>query len=110
MCIATSGKVVKANNTQADVDYGSGIVRTVVVANHKIHVGDYVLVQMGIIVKILSQQETQSIRQAWDTKNLPSIDPVWLVLIIDSLLIQMWFLLPLHVVHDEKSCSDDEQE
>lgn len=65
MCIAAPGKVVKVKSKQADVDYGGGIMRTVLLADHNVHVGDLVLVQMGIIIKILSQGDANEIRKAW---------------------------------------------
>ena len=70
MCIAAPGKVIKLKGKQADVDYGSGIVCTVIVANHKPILGDIVLVQMGIVVKILAKAEAQSIAKAWKQHNI----------------------------------------
>jgi len=72
MCIAAPGKVIKLNKKQADVDYGSGIIRTVIIANHKPHIGDYVLVQMGIVVRVLSKQEAHSVEDAWEEHTILS--------------------------------------
>jgi hydrogenase maturation factor len=47
------------------VDYGGGVMRTVLVAGHKADVGDYVLVQMGIIIKTLSEDEANAAQKAW---------------------------------------------
>ena len=69
MCIAAPGKVVKVKSKQADVDYGGGIMRTVLLADHNVHVGDLVLVQMGIVVKILSKGEAKLITRTWKEKS-----------------------------------------
>jgi hydrogenase maturation factor len=53
------------HSKQADVDYGGGVMRTVLVAGHKADVGDYVLVQMGIIIKTLSEDEANAAQKAW---------------------------------------------
>ena len=68
MCIAAPGKVIKLTGKQADIDYGEGIMRTVVLADHKPILGDFVLVQMGIVVKILAKAEARSIAKvfAWN--------------------------------------------
>ena len=72
MCIAAPGKIVKVKSKQADVDYGGGIMRTVLLADHNVHVGDLVLVQMGIVVKVLSKQEAHSIEKAWGEHTILS--------------------------------------
>ncbi len=72
MCIAAPGKIVRTHNKQADVDYGDGVVRTVLIAHHKVRPGDHVLVQMGIIVKILSNEESSSIQKAWSERTILS--------------------------------------
>ena len=69
MCIAAPGKIVKVKSKQADVDYGGGIMRTVLLADHNVHVGDLVLVQMGIVVKILSKGEAKLITRTWKEKS-----------------------------------------
>ncbi len=72
MCIAAPGKIVRLHGKQADVDYGGGVRRTVLVADHKAQTGDHVLVQMGIIVKILSKSEAKSIEKAWGEHTILS--------------------------------------
>jgi hydrogenase assembly chaperone HypC/HupF len=70
MCLAAPGRVVTLHGKQADIDYGEGIMRTVVVADYKPNIGDFVLVQMGIVVKILAKAEAQSIAKAWKQHNI----------------------------------------
>lgn len=73
MCIAAPGKVVKTDGKQAEVNYGNGIVRTVLVADQKIQVGDSVLVQMGIVIKVLTKEEKNTVEKGWaDRTILPS--------------------------------------
>jgi hydrogenase assembly chaperone HypC/HupF len=65
MCLAIPGKVTKITGLKAWVEY-PGETRPALVADEGIRVGDYVLVQMGIIVKVLNAQEIASARRAWE--------------------------------------------
>lgn len=49
---------------EAEVKY-PGETRKVVMGEKGVKVGDYVLVQMGIIVKKISQDEADSAMRAW---------------------------------------------
>ncbi len=73
MCIAAPGKVVKTDGKQAEVDYGGGIRRKVLVTDQQIRVGDCVLVQMGIVIKVLAEEEKSAVAKAWANRTiLPS--------------------------------------
>jgi len=61
MCLAIPGKVKKIKGRQALVEY-PGEVRRALIGEKGVKVGDYVLVQMGIIIKILSPKEAQSLK------------------------------------------------
>lgn len=64
MCIATPGKIVKVEGRKALVDYCPE-VRQVLTGGESVKVGDYVLVQMGIVVKIISPKEATTALKAW---------------------------------------------
>jgi hydrogenase assembly chaperone HypC/HupF len=64
MCLAIPGKVKKIKGRQALVEY-PGEVRPALIGEKGVKVGNYVLVQMGIIIKILSKKEAQVALEAW---------------------------------------------
>jgi hydrogenase assembly chaperone HypC/HupF len=65
MCIAVPGKVQQIENGVAIVTYPGIASQKALVANMPVAIGDSVMVQMGIIVKILSKDEADSVHQAW---------------------------------------------
>lgn len=66
MCIAAPGQVTKIEGHKATVKY-PGESRDVLVGDDKIKKGDYVMVQMGIVIKILSKKETKEALKVWKT-------------------------------------------
>lgn len=64
MCLAVPGKVIKIKKGRATIDYGSE-KRLVLIGDEPVKMGDFVMVQMGIIVKILSKDEAMSSIEAW---------------------------------------------
>ena len=67
MCIAAPGKVVKIEGKKAFVDY-FGEVKQVLTGGEPIKVGDFVMVQMGIVVKVISPKEAAISLKAWKKK------------------------------------------
>jgi hydrogenase assembly chaperone HypC/HupF len=65
MCLAYPGTVLEINNHHAIVGYSTGENKNVLCGESLVKVGDKVLVQIGIIVKVLSEQENQQILEAW---------------------------------------------
>ncbi len=65
MCIAFPGKIISLSGKKAVVQYPHES-REVLVSDQNAKVGDWVLVQMGIVVKILTDEETQSSQDAWN--------------------------------------------
>ena len=65
MCLAIPGKINKIQGRQAWVKYPTE-TRPALIGESDLKVGDYVMVQMGIIVKKLNAQEAQSASQAWE--------------------------------------------
>jgi hydrogenase expression/formation protein HypC len=69
MCLAIPGKITKINNHQLTVAY-PGIINKALVGDEKVQIGDWVMVQMGVVVKVLSKTEAKQILEAWnDTSN-----------------------------------------
>ena len=66
MCIAAPGIVIKINGREANVDY-KGLTQKAMIGVESLKVGDYVLVQMGIIVKIIDKKENKTRQEAWQT-------------------------------------------
>lgn len=64
MCIAAPGKVIELNGKKALVQYQDEI-RQAMVAQEKVKVGSYVLVQMGLIIEVLSQSQAKEAEKAW---------------------------------------------
>ncbi len=64
MCLAIPGKIKKISGQKATVAY-PGETREVLLAGETPKVGDFVLVQMGIVIKILSVSEAKVARKAW---------------------------------------------
>ncbi len=65
MCLAIPGKVKKIEGKKAIVEYPDE-TREVLIGEEGVKVGDYVLVQMGIIIKILSSSEEAVLKKTWD--------------------------------------------
>lgn len=66
MCLAIPGKIVKVEGKKATVQYPSE-TREVLVGDQKIKKGDFVMVQMGIVIKVLSKKEATETLKAWKT-------------------------------------------
>lgn len=64
MCLAVPGRIKKIEGKKVLLDYPNE-KRYALIGDEKVKIGDYVMVQMGIIVKILSQKEAKSAFEAW---------------------------------------------
>ena len=64
MCLAIPGQIIKVEGHKATVKY-PGETRDVLLGDEKVKKGDYVMVQMGIVVKILSKKEALQSLKAW---------------------------------------------
>ncbi len=65
MCLAIPGKVKKISGQEALVEYGKE-ERKVLVSEKTVQVGDWVLVQMGIVVEKLSTKNAQERLKVWN--------------------------------------------
>jgi hydrogenase expression/formation protein HypC len=64
MCLAIPGKITKVEGHKVFVQY-PGEERQALVGNEQLHVGDFVMVQMGIVIKILTPEEAAQAQEAW---------------------------------------------
>ncbi len=67
MCLAIPGKIIEINGHSAIVQYPQE-KRKVLVGDDPIKIGDFVMVQMGIVIKILSKKDAISTQKAWGIK------------------------------------------
>jgi hydrogenase expression/formation protein HypC len=64
MCLAVPGKVIKINEKTVTVEYPMEN-REVYNSGVDVTVGDYVMVQMGVIVKKMPEEEAKVMLEAW---------------------------------------------
>lgn len=67
MCIAAPGKVIKIEGKKAIVQYAD-IAQAALIGDEKVKIGDYVLVQMGIIVQVISKDEAKQSESVWENR------------------------------------------
>jgi len=65
MCLAIPGKIKAIKGRKAVVEY-PGQEREAFVGEEGVGVGDYVLVQMGVVSKILTEKEAGVAMKAWE--------------------------------------------
>ena len=66
MCLTIPGRVVGISGDLASVDYGEdGIRNNINISLVRANVGDYVLVQSGFAVRLLSESEAEETLEAW---------------------------------------------
>lgn len=66
MCLAIPGKITKIDGRQATVQY-PGEIRQVLTGGESVKVGDWVMVQMGIVIKVLTPEEADMSQKAWSS-------------------------------------------
>lgn len=64
MCLAIPGKILKITGGKATVAY-PGETREVLLGDEKVSLGDYVLVQMGIVIQKMTEKEAEDSLTAW---------------------------------------------
>jgi len=65
MCLAIPAKVVKIQNSKAEVDFGEGVLREVDISLVEVKVGEYVLVHAGYAIQVLSREEAEETLRLW---------------------------------------------
>jgi hydrogenase assembly chaperone HypC/HupF len=66
MCIAAPGKVIKIEGKKALIEYPGNQTRYAMITDEKIKLGNYVSVQMGLIINVLTKSESASAQKAWE--------------------------------------------
>lgn len=71
MCIAVPGIVRNIKGREASVKYpgGEGSTQKAMIGVENLKVGDSVLVQMGIIIKIIDKGEASAMQDVWANKK-----------------------------------------
>ncbi len=64
MCIAAPGQITKIEGRKATVKY-PGESRFALIGDETVKMGDFVMVQMGIIIQTLSKKEAKESISAW---------------------------------------------
>lgn len=64
MCLAIPGQIKEISSRSVVVSYPNE-ERQALLGDEKVKIGDFVLVQMGIVIKILSAKEAQVAQKAW---------------------------------------------
>lgn len=68
MCLAIPGKIKEIKGRQVLIEYPQDL-RLALVGDEPVKIGDNVLVQMGVVVKILSSTEAKIATEAWAKKD-----------------------------------------
>lgn len=66
MCLAIPGKVVRKDGRKLTISYPQSITREALEIDVPTSVGDVVMVQMGMVIKKLSNQEYLQVSSAWN--------------------------------------------
>lgn len=69
MCLAFPGKIMKIEGLKAFVEYPDKI-RPALIGDKSVKVGDYVMVQMGIVIQTVSKSEARKSKEAWTANSL----------------------------------------
>jgi hydrogenase assembly chaperone HypC/HupF len=67
MCLAIPGQIKEIKGQQVEIQY-PGEVRKALLGGENVKVGDYVLVQMGIVIKTITPEEAKVSLKAWEGK------------------------------------------
>jgi hydrogenase expression/formation protein HypC len=68
MCLAIPGKIKEIHDREALVEY-PGEERRVLLGGEQVKNGDFVMVQMGIVVKKISEEEAKISLKAWQDNS-----------------------------------------
>jgi hydrogenase assembly chaperone HypC/HupF len=66
VCLSFPGKVVAIRGGSASVDYGpDGVRDNVNISLVNVRIGNYVLVQGGFVIRVLSNKDAEEALEAW---------------------------------------------
>ncbi len=66
MCLAIPGRVKEIQGRKVVVEYPSE-ERTAVLGIEEVKKGDYVMVQMGVVIKVLDKKEAEESLKVWNS-------------------------------------------
>lgn len=69
MCLAYPGTVVGIEGKSVNVAYPNEI-KKVLLGIDSVKIGDIVLVQTGVIIKVITEEEKTSVLEAWSSLTL----------------------------------------
>ena len=64
MCLAIPGKIISVEGQRVTVEY-PGQTRQALAGGEPVKIGDFVMVQMGIVIKIIPPEEAEISKKAW---------------------------------------------
>jgi hydrogenase expression/formation protein HypC len=67
MCIAIPNKILTITENMAQVEFGDGEVTDVDISLVDVKVGDYILVQNGFAIEMLTEEEALETLKLWRT-------------------------------------------
>lgn len=70
MCLAIPGKIIKIDGREALIEYPGENRRAFLGDDVKAKTSDYVLVQMGVIIKKISSRQARASLQAWTKHSI----------------------------------------
>lgn len=68
MCLAIPGKVKEIQGQKLTIEYPAE-TRQAHAGGTPVKVGDYVLIQMGVVLRVLTEKEAKTSWKAWETKK-----------------------------------------
>ena len=66
MCLAIPGKIKEIQGQKLIVEYPTE-TRQALAGGTKVSIGDYVLIQMGVVLKVVTEKEAKTSWKAWKT-------------------------------------------
>lgn len=69
MCVAIPGKVIEILEGRAKVEQNGAVHEVSIIAVPDIMVGSYVLVNLGVAAKVLTDEHAREIVELWDQLN-----------------------------------------
>ena len=75
MCLAIPGKIIKLDGMEVLIEYPGENRRAFLGDDVKAKLGDYVLVQMGVVIRKLSVRQAKASLQAWTKHSISMINP-----------------------------------
>ena len=69
MCLAIPGKIIKIENSKVIVD-SAGSLSEAIAKGIKVNIGDYVMVQFGMVTEVVPEKQAETMINNWKQMNL----------------------------------------